>query len=159
MSNVRVKECKTYKEADKFATELFNKYHQPTVMAVQYWNNSQFSVAKYSGECTINGVHYMIDYDTLDLVMTKFHPTYVRWVKASRPRYNPETGEQLPPSVETWQNNNPEAFTPGGDPSWDCPNCGYSHVMGVESPKRYHECPQCGVKIKYPDEEEEDERS
>lgn len=154
MSNIKVKECKSYKEAEAFSEELFNKHHQPVIMTVEYWNNSQLSVAKYSGGCTLNGVQYMIDYDTLDLVMTKFHPTYVRWFKAARPRYDKETGEQLPPTVETWQNNHPEALTPGGDPLWECPNCGYEHVMGIESPERYHRCPQCNVRIKYPDEKE-----
>lgn len=95
MSNIKVKECKTYEEADKFATELFEKYNQPVMMGVDFWNNSQLSVAKYSGGCTLNGVQYMIDYDTLDLVMTKFHPTYVKWFKNERPHYDPKTGERI----------------------------------------------------------------
>lgn len=153
MSNsLKVKECKTYKEANEFSDELFEKHHQPVIMTVEYWNNSQLSVAKYSGGCTLNGVQYMIDYDTLDLVMTKFHPTYVRWFKPGRPHYDPKTGERKTDEVYEWQNNHPEVLTPGGDPLWECPNCGYEHVMGIETPMKYHRCPQCNIKIKYPGE-------
>lgn len=95
MTKVPIKECKSKAEAEKFSQELFNKHHQPVVMGVEYWNNSQLSVAKYSGGCTLNGVQYIIDYDTLDLVMTQFHPTYVKWMKDDRPHYDPETGERV----------------------------------------------------------------
>lgn len=95
MTKLPIKECKSKAEAEKFSKDLFDKYHQPVVMGVDYWNNSQLSVAKYSGGCTLNGVQYMIDYDTLDLVMTQFHPTYVKWFKDERPHYDPETGERV----------------------------------------------------------------
>lgn len=104
MSNIKVKECKSYKEAEAFSKELFNKHHQPVVMTVEYWNNSQLSVAKYSGGCTLNGVQYVIDYDTLDLVMTQFHSTYVKFYKDGRPHYDPKTGERIKDDNATTKN-------------------------------------------------------
>ena len=41
--------------------------------------------------------------------------------------------------------------TPGGDPLWECPKCGYSHCYGVEVINGpYHNCPECGIDILYP---------
>ena len=93
MDSIKVKECKSYKEAEALSEKLFNKHHQPVIMAVEDWNTSQLSIVKYSGKCKLNGVDYMIDYDTLDLVMTEFHPTYVKFYKDERPHYDSETGE------------------------------------------------------------------
>ena len=89
------RDCKTIEEAELYSEELFNKYKQPVIMGVDYWNNSQLSIVKYSGKMVLNNVHYMIDYDTLDLVMTEFHPTYVKFYKENRPHYDPKTGERI----------------------------------------------------------------
>ena len=41
-------------------------------------------------------------------------------------------------------------FTPGGDPAYECPVCGKgSHCYGVENPKAYDVCPNCGTELKY----------
>ena len=42
-------------------------------------------------------------------------------------------------------------ITPGGDPCYKCPKCGWQHVYGVESFEGpYNKCPKCGVPIVYP---------
>lgn len=37
-------------------------------IAPEYWRNSQLSVARFSSGCKINGVSYVIDHDTDELV-------------------------------------------------------------------------------------------
>lgn len=47
-------------------------------------------------------------------------------------------------------------ITPGGDPVYICPNCHdkkSQHINGIETRKIMHECPNCGVKLKYEYEE------
>lgn len=42
-------------------------------------------------------------------------------------------------------------ITPGGDPCWKCPNCGFMHVYGIENIEGpYNNCPKCGISLKYP---------
>lgn len=42
-------------------------------------------------------------------------------------------------------------FTPGGDPCYKCPKCGYEHVYGIESTTGpYHICPKCKTSVYYP---------
>ncbi len=36
---------------------------EPKRIPFDIWINSQLSIAKYYGGCTINGVHYTLDYD------------------------------------------------------------------------------------------------
>jgi len=44
--------------------------------------------------------------------------------------------------------NDPQLFTPGGDPLYRCPKCGKGvHCNGVEFPNRLDSCPDCGVSI------------
>ena len=53
-----------------------------------------------------------------------------------------------------WKKSNKHYCTPGGDPVWECPNCGFEHVYGVENANRpKHECPNCKNKIRYEWEE------
>ena len=54
-----------------------------------------------------------------------------------------------------WKESNKLCFTPGGDPLWECPNCGWEHVYGVENNKAYHTCPNCNNSIKYNWEQED----
>lgn len=57
--------------------------------------------------------------------------------------------------MEVWKDITAGNFTPGGDPLWECPNCGFYHCYGIEAiDGPYHECPKCGVKIRYPWEKE-----
>ena len=54
-----------------------------------------------------------------------------------------------------WIKSSKCAFTPDGDPLWECGECGCGeHVYGIENcnePKRY--CPDCGSYNLYPWEE------
>ena len=45
----------------------------------------------------------------------------------------------------------PDVITIGATPMYECPHCGFKHLYGVEVPVMYHICPQCGVKIEYPE--------
>lgn len=46
-------------------------------------------------------------------------------------------------------------ITPGGDPVWECPVCGYTHVYGIEHQYNYARvCRGCGAELKYPHEKE-----
>ena len=61
--------------------------------------------------------------------------------------------------MNTWKKVEGHYFTPGGDPLWECPECGYKHLYGVENADEYkHECPNCTIKLRYPWEKEEDTR-
>ena len=53
-----------------------------------------------------------------------------------------------------WQEVHESLFTPGGDPVWECPECGFRHVYGIEA-SSYNSyfrnmCDKCHVKIIYP---------
>lgn len=43
-----------------------------------------------------------------------------------------------------------DAITIGGEPLYECPNCHFQHISGVEVSVRYSRCPECNMKLKYP---------
>lgn len=44
--------------------------------------------------------------------------------------------------------------TPGGDPYYECPECGWGRCYGIEHRKPLEEtCPNCGATLQLPDEE------
>lgn len=54
-----------------------------------------------------------------------------------------------------WRKSDQRFVTPGGDPVWQCPVCGYTHVYGVEHQYNYARvCRSCGAELKYPHEKE-----
>lgn len=46
------------------------------VMTAEFWMNSMFSIAMFSGGCTIEGKHYLLNYKTRDLIRSDFVKTY-----------------------------------------------------------------------------------
>ena len=53
-------------------------------------------------------------------------------------------------NIPVWKEVKEALFTPGGDPVYECPVCGWRHVHGIESPKAYSECPNCKAHVQYP---------
>lgn len=46
--------------------------------------------------------------------------------------------------MEIWRDVSAGYFTLGGDPVWECPNCGFTHCYGVEAINGpYTKCPKC----------------
>lgn len=56
------------------------------------------------------------------------------------------------PEKESYWVHIKDAITIGCEPLFECPNCGWQHVYGVENPTRYDRCPECNMKLKYPNE-------
>ena len=55
-----------------------------------------------------------------------------------------------------WKEVHENLFTPGGDPLWECPSCGFRHCYGVEQVEGpYANCPKCLKRLKYPWENQE----
>lgn len=53
--------------------------------------------------------------------------------------------------VDIWKEVKEPLFTPGGDPVWECPNCGERHVMGIETSYNHTNiCNKCGKILYYP---------
>lgn len=52
--------------------------------------------------------------------------------------------------MECYREVKERLVTPGGDPVYECPICGYRHIYGVEHTTMLEECPQCKTKLKYP---------
>lgn len=48
----------------------------PLVMTEEFWMNSMFSIARFSGGININGKLYILDYSTKDLIRNDFVKTY-----------------------------------------------------------------------------------
>lgn len=86
---------KSLKEARELEQKLFQKYQQPVIMSVEYWYNSQLSVARLYGKCELNGIRYVVAEDTFDLVMEEFYDVYKEWIKAERPHYDKKTGKKI----------------------------------------------------------------
>lgn len=82
------KKVKTFEEAEAYTKRLFAKDRCPFVMGADFWLNSQLSVAKYSGGCVYNGVRYVIDYDTCDLVRFDCLDVYLEFYKENRPHHD-----------------------------------------------------------------------
>lgn len=55
-----------------------------------------------------------------------------------------------------WIKSTKCVFTPGGDPLWECENCGCGeHVCGIETQYAFRRfCPDCGSENYYPWEDE-----
>lgn len=51
---------------------------QPLVYGKDYWMNSQLSIAKYAGGCTINGREYIVHRPSFDLVDKRLLGAYRR---------------------------------------------------------------------------------
>ena len=53
--------------------------------------------------------------------------------------------------MNKWKRSTKGYMTPGGDPVWECPNCGAEHVYGIETQGNYkNKCDKCGIKLEYP---------
>lgn len=46
------------------------------VMTEEFWMNSMFSIARFSGGINVNGKLYILDYSTNDLIRSDFVKTY-----------------------------------------------------------------------------------
>lgn len=46
------------------------------VMTEEFWMNSMFSIARFSGGCVIDGKQYLLNYKTKDLIRSDFVKTY-----------------------------------------------------------------------------------
>lgn len=46
------------------------------VMTEEFWMNSMFSIARFSGGINVNGKLYILDYSTKDLIRSDFVKTY-----------------------------------------------------------------------------------
>ena len=58
-----------------------------------------------------------------------------------------------------WKKSTKNYITPGGDPIYECPECGYMHVYGVEHINNYKSiCLRCGLDLRYPWETEQNQK-
>jgi hypothetical protein len=74
------------------ATSTNNMNQQfPDRIPYQYWINSQFSIARHYGACTINGIYYVVEPGTNDLVAE--HKTIKKQKKRGR-RATPTKAEK-----------------------------------------------------------------
>ena len=46
-------------------------------------------------------------------------------------------------------------LTPGGEPCYRCPKCGFEHLHGIENQNFYNRCPNCNSIIIYPWQEKD----
>lgn len=81
---MKIYKAPTKEKADKIIDKLITSDGVPFVMSAEYWLNSQFSVARFYGGMTYNGVHYQIDYDTGDLVRSDCYELYIKFYKTNR---------------------------------------------------------------------------
>lgn len=52
--------------------------------------------------------------------------------------------------VKMWRQVKESMVTLGGDPVWECPDCGQGrHVYGIEMNEPLSNCPNCGVELRY----------